>query len=267
MATLRDLVFLQPRPPVSLQASATALFAAVAPCYKDVVHTTTAECADDGLYSAVPEPPTYENDCHVPCDQLLAIETDLNDRLQQGSRGVYTDVQEEDIQEKPQEQDQEEFQEEDQEESQEEDQEEPQEEPQEEDQKEPEDDEDEEDVDLNVCSSDDEPDREVIDLCLHEAQQTVDVIDLCSDSEDEAQQTVDVIDLCSDNEDEIMVAEGASLVSSDDSEDDNEDEIMVAEGVAPVSSDDSEDDSESPSPMDDPDYDPHEHQSSNGVPL
>lgn len=232
MATLRDLVFLQPRPPVSLQASATALFAAVAPCYKDVVHTTTAECADDGLYSAVPEPPTYENDCHVPCDQLLAIETDLNDRLQQGSRGVYTDVQEEDIQEKPQEQDQEEFQKESQEEQ-----------PQEGDQEEPQDDEDEEDVDLNVCSSDsdtdDEPDREVIDLCLDE--ETGDVIDLCSDTEDEAQQTVDVIDLCSDDEDEFM----------------------VAEGVAPVSSDDSE----SPSPMDDPDYDPHEHQSSNGAPL
>lgn len=239
MATLRDLVFLQPRPPKSLQASATALFAAVAPCYQGVVHTTTAECADDGLYSAVPEPPTYENDCHVPCDQLLAIETDLNDRLQQGSRGVYTDVQEEDLQEKPQEQDQEEFQKE----SQEEFQEESQEEPQEEDQEEPEDDEDEEDVDLNVCSSDsdtdDEPDREVIDLCSDE--ETGDVIDLCSDTEDEAQQTVDMIDLCSDDEDEFM----------------------VAEGVAPVSSDDSE----SPSPMDDPDYDPHEHQSSNGVPL
>ena len=262
MATLRDLVFLQPRPPVSLQASAAAWFATAAPCYQDVVHTTTAECADDALYSAVPERPTYENDCHVPCDQLLAIETDMNDRLQQGSRGVYTDVQEEDLQEEPQEQDQEE-------QPQEEDQEEPQEEPQEQDQEEEdqEEPEEEEDVDLNVCSSDDEPDREVIDLCTDEAQQTVDVIDLCSDNEDEAQQTVDVIDLCSDSEDEIMVAEGASPVSSDDSEDDSEDEFMVAEGVAPVSSDDSEVDSESPSPMDDSDYDPYGHQFSNGAPL
>ena len=232
MDTLRDLVLLQSHPPVSLQASATALFATVAPCYQGVVHTTTAECADDGLYSAVPERPTYENDCHVPCDQLLAIETDMNDRLQQGSRGVYTDVQEEDLQEEPQEQDQEESQEEEPQEDQEE-------EPQEQDQEESEDD---EDVDLNICSSDSEtddvPDREVIDLCSDEAQQTGVVVDLCSD---EAQQTgVEigmVINLCSDSED------------SDDSEDDNED------------------DSESPSPMDDSDYDPHGHQFSNGVPL
>ena len=166
MDTLRDLVFPQPRPSVSPEASAAAWFATAAPCYQGVVQITTAECADDGLYSAVPEPPSHENDDWQPrCDQLLAIETDLNDRLQQGSRGVYTDVQEEDLQGGPQE--------------------EPQEEPQ--------DDDYEEDVDLNVCSSDsdtdDEPDREVIDLCLSEddveAQQTGVVVDLCSDSEDE----------------------------------------------------------------------------------